>query len=89
LGAAIYEDQPAGPKLTGIHYRSAYNDGQALALWDCDQTVTALADPTGEPMDLPLRDARILARLQVAMTQRRINVTTADAADCALCSAPG
>jgi RES domain len=24
---AIYEDQPAGPEITGIHYRSGYNSG--------------------------------------------------------------
>ena len=31
---AIYEVQPAGPETTGIHYRSGYNSGESLALWD-------------------------------------------------------
>ena len=43
---AIYKDQPAGPGITGIHYRSGYNSGQALALWDCDADVEVVRDGT-------------------------------------------
>jgi RES domain len=30
---AIYEDQPAQRRVTGIRYRSAYNGDYSLALW--------------------------------------------------------
>jgi hypothetical protein len=56
-----------------------------VGLWDCDDAVAAVPDATGAPEDLPLSDPRILIRLQVAMTQRRITVTTTSANDCALC----
>ena len=52
---AIYEDQPAGPGITGIHYRSGYNSGQALALWDCDADVEVVHDGAGHPQDMRAR----------------------------------
>lgn len=67
---AIYEDQPAGPEITGIHYRSGYNSGQALALWDCDADVEVVPDDGGHQQDIALDDPRIrsavLAQLSTA-----------------------
>jgi hypothetical protein len=80
---AVFEDQPAGPSVRGIRYRSAYNDGIALALWDCDDDVGIVR--AGGVQDLPLDDRRVFGRLQVAMTDRRINVTTVSEDDCAVC----
>jgi len=82
---AIYEDQPAGPEITGIHYRSGYNSGEALALWDCDANVEVVRDDDGHPQDVALDDRRILLRLQVELRWRQINVTTVPSSDCKEC----
>jgi hypothetical protein len=37
---AIFEDQPAGPAVRGVRYRSAYNDGISIALWDCEEATS-------------------------------------------------
>lgn len=80
---AVYEDQPAGPTVRGVRYRSAYNDGYALALWDCDDDVRIVR--AGGLQDLELADPRVFTRLQVAMTDRGINVTTVSEDECAGC----
>jgi hypothetical protein len=82
---AIYEDQPAGPDVTGIRYRSAYNFGSSLALWDCDDGVEIVSDAQGRLQDMPLIDPRVLARFQVQMTKRLIKVTTVSSEDCPQC----
>ncbi|MEB3982489.1 RES family NAD+ phosphorylase [Mycobacterium sp. 663a-19] len=82
---AIYEDQPAGPKIVGIRYRSGYNGGNALALWDCDRDIEVLRG-AHELQDFRLNDPRILGRFQKEMTERRINVTTIPESACRICS---
>jgi hypothetical protein len=82
---AIYEDQPAGPGIAGIHYRSGYNSGEALALWDCDTDLEVVVDDDGHPQDIALDDPRILLRLQVQLRLRQINVTTVPSSDCVEC----
>lgn len=84
---AILEDQPAGPEVRGVRYRSAYNDGIAIALWDCEGDVRIVR--AGSVEDRPLDDPRVLRRLQAAMSERRINVTTVTEADCAVCRRGG
>jgi hypothetical protein len=85
---AIYEDKPAGPEVTGIHYASGYNNGEALALWDCDRDVELVRGASARPQDLPLNDPRVFTRFQVEMTLRHINVTTIPASSCTKCT-PG
>ncbi|MGH3967350.1 MAG: RES family NAD+ phosphorylase, partial [Mycobacterium sp.] len=82
---AIYEDQPAGPEIAGIHYRSGYNSGEAMALWDCDADVEVVRDDAGQPQDIALEDPRILIRLQGELRWRQISVTTVSSADCVEC----
>jgi hypothetical protein len=82
---AIYKDQPAGPGITGIHYRSGYNSGESLALWNCDDDVEVVRDGGGHPQDIALNDPRILRRLQVQLRRRRINVTTVPSSECSEC----
>jgi hypothetical protein len=82
---AIYEDHPAGPEITGIHYRSAYNSGESLALWDCDANIEIVRDDAGHPQDIALNDPRILLRLQAELRWRQINVTTVRSSDCNEC----
>jgi hypothetical protein len=82
---AIYEDKPAGPEIAGIHYRSGYNSGEALALWDCDGDVEVVRDHHGHQQDIALDDPRILARLQVQLRRRQINVTTVTSSECNEC----
>jgi hypothetical protein len=82
---AIYEDQPAGPEVAGIRYRTGYNFGYSLALWDCDDGVEIVRDGRGRVQDMALTDPRVQQRLQVQMTRRRIHVTTVSADDCAEC----
>ncbi|MGA7132053.1 MAG: RES family NAD+ phosphorylase [Mycobacterium sp.] len=82
---AIYKDQPAGPEATGIRYRSAYNFGYSLALWDCDDGVEIVRDARGRLQDMALTDSRVQERLQVQMRKRLIKVTTVSSADCTEC----
>jgi hypothetical protein len=82
---AIYEDQPAGPETTGIHYRSGYNSGESLALWDCDADVEVVHDDAGHLQDMALADPRILLRLEVELRWRQITVTTVPSSDCNEC----
>ena len=82
---AIYEDQPAGPEATGIRYRTGYNFGYSLALWDCDDGVEIVRDAQGRLQDMALTDSRVLLRLQVQMRKRLITVTTVSSDDCTEC----
>lgn len=68
-----------------VRYRTAYNFGYSLALWDCDDNVAIVGDTAGRIQDLPLNDVRVLARLQVQMRKRRIDVTTVSEDQCVLC----
>ncbi len=82
---AIYDDNPTGSHVDGIRYRSAYNDGLALALWDSTGQVIVAKDAGGTDQDFALRDPQTLTRLEAAMAPRHIVVTTVDAADCPQC----
>ena len=82
---AIYDDQPAGPTATGIRYRTGYNFGYSLALWDCDDGVEIVRDAQGRLQDMALADTRVLLRLQVQMRKRLIKVTTVSSNDCTEC----
>lgn len=82
---AIYEDRPAGRRIVGIHYRSGYNGGSALALWDCDGDIEILRDALGLLQDLPLNDPRVFGRFQREMTSRHINVSTIPESACTIC----
>lgn len=81
----IFEDQPAGPDVCGVRYRTAYNFGYSLALWDCDNSVDIVRDSSSRAQDLSLQDPRVLRRLQVEMRKRRIGVTTISESECAIC----
>ncbi|MGY4709196.1 RES family NAD+ phosphorylase [Mycolicibacterium sp. CBM1] len=85
---AIFEDQPSGPQVCGVRYRTAYNFGYAAALWDCDDRVDAVRDNFGAVQDFALGDPRVLLRLQVALRERRIAVTTIPAGQCPACQRP-
>lgn len=47
--------------------------------------VAIVGDTAGRIQDLPLNDVRVLARLQVQMRKRRIDVTTVSEDQCVLC----
>jgi hypothetical protein len=82
---AIFEDHPAGPDVRGVRYRSAYNFGYSLALWDCDDSVEIVRDSAGRIQDLALDDPRVLVRFEIEMRKRRINVTTIPESECSTC----
>ncbi|BBZ01561.1 hypothetical protein MCHIJ_09980 [Mycolicibacterium chitae] len=82
---AIYEDQPAGPTIRGVRYRTAYNFGHSLALWDCDDRIAVVHDSAGRQQDHALRHPGIFARFQVEMRKRHISVATVTESDCTLC----
>lgn len=84
---AVYEDDPTGSHLDGIRYRSAYNSGISLALWDSQDRLAVVRDRAGNVQDHPLRSPAVYLRLLVAMRTRRITVTVVDSADCASCGA--
>lgn len=83
---AIFEDQPAGSEATGIRYRSAYNFGYSLALWNCDDGVEIIRGARGRLEDMALNDSRVFLRFQVQMRKRLITVTTVSSADCTECN---
>lgn len=82
---AIFEDQPAGSAVRGVRYRTAYNFGYSIALWDCDDSVEVACDSAGRLQDRALDHPAILRRFQVEMRRRRIGVTTVPESACALC----
>jgi len=82
---AIYDDDPTGHHVDGIRYRSAYNHGLALALWDSTGQVIVVQDAAGLDQDFALRDPQMFTRLETAMAPRHIVVTTVDEADCPMC----
>ena len=84
---AIYEDNPTGFHVDGIRYRSAYNSGLALALWDSRGHLAVPADSAGRAQDFALTHPAVLNRLTTAMTDRRITVTIAAAGRCPRCRA--
>ncbi|GAA4470669.1 hypothetical protein GCM10023094_00060 [Rhodococcus olei] len=84
---AIFEDQPAPTKVEGIRYRTAYNNGLALALWDCVDALAVPTDASGAPRDLPLRHERFLAAKK-ALIRQQITVTEIADDDCTKCRPP-
>jgi hypothetical protein len=82
---AIFEDGPAGTDVCGVRYRTAYNFGYSLALWDCDDRVEIARDNARRIQDFALDHPSMLRRLQVEMRKRRISVTTVSQSDCTLC----
>jgi hypothetical protein len=85
---AIYEDDPTGRHVGGVRYRSAYNAGLALALWDSAGKVSVLTDADGIEQDFQLVRPEVLDRLEAAMAERHIIVTIVAAPDCPRCSMP-
>ena len=84
---AIYEDHPLGSPAAGIRYRSAYNGGIALALWDTTSRVRVVVDGNGDDADVPLNHSGMLIRLKTVMVERRIVVRTIARGDCPRCTA--
>ena len=64
---AIYEDHPLGAPAAGIRYRSAYNAGIALALWDTTGKIRVLVDDNGTDADVPLNHPGMLIRLKTLL----------------------
>jgi hypothetical protein len=81
---AIYEDDPLGLHAAGVHYRSAYNGGASLALWDAGSWVRSVVR-AGITQDFALRDPAVLARLQGDLAARRIAVTVVGPERCSSC----
>jgi len=82
---AIYEDDPLGAQSDGVRYRSAYNGGDAIAVWDSAGKVTVVRDGAGIPRNYPLNHPEVRTRLLVAMAPRHITVRTVPASECSRC----
>lgn len=83
---AIYEDDPIGVHVDGIRYRSGYNHGLALALWDSLERVEVVRDRRRRLQDFPLGRPPMYLRLVTAMKPRHIVVTLVESRDCPSCS---
>lgn len=81
---AILEDAPSGP-VRGIAYRSAYNGGQSLALWNCEDSVETLTSG-GVAQDYALASPEMYGRLLAALRGRHIDVNRVSSEDCKHCS---
>ena len=86
---AIYEDRPTGQALDGIRYRSAYNGGESLALWDStgqiDTINRAIDSDTHEVQDFTLTEPRILRTLLATLPARGITIDIISSATCPTC----
>ena len=85
---AVYEDDPLGAHLDGIRYRTAYDGGVALVLWDSGRLVEVVASSSGEVQDFPVSDPRILARTTAGLNRRRVVVRTCGPDECPRCRWP-
>jgi len=83
---AIYEDDPTGRHVDGVRYRSAYNGGLALALWDTLGKVAVVSDADRVEQDFRLTHPEVVDRLEAALVARHIVVTRVVSADCPRCS---
>lgn len=80
---AILEDQPSG-RVHGVLYRSAYNAGRSLALWNCETTVeTVIAG--GGVQDFPLTSTPVYGQLLVSMRARGVDVKLISSDQCTRC----
>jgi hypothetical protein len=82
---AIFEDDPVGSPVEGIRYRSAYNAGEALALWGRRGVIDVVRDSRNNPQDFALRHPAVYPRLVTAMIARRISVRLIDSSTCRHC----
>lgn len=73
---AVYEDHPLGAPAAGIRYRSAYNGGIALALWDTARKIRVLSDDSGPEADVPLNHPGMLIGLKTLLMERQIVIRT-------------
>ncbi|WP_218566808.1 RES family NAD+ phosphorylase [Vallicoccus soli] len=83
---AIYEDQPTGAPVNGVRYRSGYEGGEALALWDSAGAVAVATDANGAFVDRALRDPLILGRLEGPLVTRHITTHIISSMECPSCS---
>jgi hypothetical protein len=82
---AIYEDDPLGLHCDGVLYRSAYNGGDAVGLWDSTRKVTVVRNEVGTAQDFALTHPEVCARLVVALAPRHITVRMFPASECRRC----
>lgn len=78
---AIYEDSPACPDVTGVHYQSAHDSLETLALWERSEP-----PGYGPGDDLAIIDSVVWPSFLVEMQRRAINVTRVDSASCSKCT---
>ena len=71
----------------GIRYRSAYNAGIALALWDTTGEIRVLVDDNGTDADVPLNHPGMLIRLKTLLMERHIVIRNIPREDCPRCMA--
>jgi hypothetical protein len=81
---AIYEDDPLGRHVNGVRYRSAYNGGISIALWDADDSVSIVTSRDGL-QDVTLTSPGMYERFVAELAARRITVSTIAAEDCPTC----
>lgn len=84
---AIYEDQPARRPVTGIRYRSAYNGGVSIALWDSAgrvRTVMTRSRVADHALDSPV----LLPRIQRELAARGISLEFVTTDQCDVCNPP-
>jgi hypothetical protein len=84
---AIYEDHPLGTPAAGIRYRSAYNGGVALALWDTANRIRVLVDNSGTEADVPLNHPGMLGQLKTLLIERQIVIRNVSRGACPRCTA--
>jgi hypothetical protein len=75
---AIYEDRPASPRVSGVRYTSAHDEGACVALWDTSAAIVLVED-------VPLSQPGLFRRFIVAMRELGIESKLIPAGDCLRC----
>ena len=75
---AIYEDQPGSPRVAGIRYSSAHDEGASLAVWETAGDLVVVEDHA-------IDEAAVFRRFLVAMHEVGIEVLVVPATDCVRC----
>lgn len=75
---AIYEDRPASPRVSGVRYTSAHDEGASIALWDTSPAIVVVDD-------VLLSTPGLFRRFTIAMHELGIGSNLIPASDCLRC----
>lgn len=82
---AIYEDNPSGYAVHGVHYLASHDGGEASAIWDRAPHLEVPRHPEGLVGDVPLTYPPVWRRFIKEMRVREIVVRRVSTTSCRRC----